>query len=110
MFYGCFIAVRVANRHTCAMFGGVPLRSRVGYLAVISAVESMVGTVECPWFVDIDQGQRVNFSVHGTGWNADADTASSVDCPLRLVVHDDNKTVVLPVCPDVSRYELSSTT
>jgi hypothetical protein len=97
--------VRVANRHTCAMFGGVPLRSRVGYLAAISAVDSMVGTSECPWFIDIDQGQRVNLSIHGTAWNTVGDITSTVDCPLRLVVHDDNKTTVLLVCPDVSRYE-----
>jgi len=104
-------SVRVANRHTCAMFSGVPLRSRVGYLAAISAVDSPVGTVNCPWLVDVERGQRVNLSVHGSGLWSSALTRygsespggdTQPDCLLRLVIDDDNKTVSFPVCAHIN--------
>ena len=82
------VTVRVANKHTCTMFGGVPLRSmsgylaakycdgRVyvclsvrsmsGYLAAFSAAESPVGSTECPWLLDIRPGQHAD-SIVTTG-------------------------------------------
>ena len=60
------VTVRVANKHTCTMFGGVPLRSMSGYLAAFSAAESPVGSTECPWLLDIRPGQHAD-SIVTTG-------------------------------------------
>jgi len=90
------VAVRVANKHTCTMFGGVPLRSMSGYLAAFSAAESPVGSVDCPWLLDIQPGQHVNITVYG-GLTLPHNQLGSY-CLVALVVHDDNKTSLLPGC------------
>jgi len=82
------------------MFGGVPLRSMSGYLAAISASESSVGSVECPWLLDIHAGQHVNISVYG-GLSPSHGQHGSSFCLVALVIHDDNKTTLLPGCTPI---------
>jgi len=91
--------VKVANQHTCTMFGGVPLRSMSGYLAAYSATESSVGRVECPWLLDIQRGQHVNVTVYG-GLSPTHSQLGSF-CLVALVIHDDNKTTLLPGCTPI---------
>ena len=93
------LTVKVANKHTCTMFGGVPLRSMSGYLAAFSATESSVGSVECPWLLDIHPGQRVNITVYG-GLSPSHNQLGSY-CLIALVIHDDNKTTLLPGCTTI---------
>jgi len=81
------------------MFGGVPLRSMTGYLAAFSASQSTVGTVECPWILDIHPGQHVNISVYG-GLSPSHSQIGSL-CLIALVIRDDNKTTLLPGCTPV---------
>jgi len=88
--------VKVANEHTCTMFGGVPLRSMSGYLAAYSASESAVGSVDCPWLLDVQPGQHVNVTVYGGLTPSDNQLGSY--CLVALVIHDDNRTTLLPGC------------
>jgi len=87
------------------MFGGVPLRSMSGYLAAISATESSVGSSECPWLLDIQHGQHVNISVYG-GLSPTHNQFGSY-CLVALVIHDDNKTTLLPGCTPIRSPALS---
>ena len=99
---GCVVVtVKVANKHTCTMFGGVPLRSMSGYLAAISASESSVGSVDCPWLLDVPPGQHVNISVVYGGLSPSQGQHGSSFCLVALVIHDDNKTTLLPGCTPI---------
>ena len=94
------LTVKVANKHTCTMFGGVPLRSMSGYLAAISAAESSVGSADCPWLLDIQPGQHVNITVYG-GLGQSTHGQFGSYCLVALVIHDDNKTTLLPGCTQI---------
>jgi len=85
------------------MFGGVPLRSMIGYLAAFSASETFVGSVECPWLLDLQPGQHVNISVYG-GFSPSHNQLGSF-CLIALVIQDDNKTTLLPGCTPL-RYDI----
>jgi len=101
------LTVKVANKHTCTMFGGVPLRSMSGYLAAITASKSSVGSVECPWLLDIQPGQHVNITVYG-GLSPSHSQLGSY-CLVALVIQDDNKTTLLPGCTPTRLTELINT-
>ena len=63
--------VKVGNKHSCAVYGGQPVRTDVGFLPLslsglpgaTSTAGTAVGSVSCPWMIQMHRGQRVNISL-----------------------------------------------
>jgi len=65
------MAVKVGNQHSCAVYGGQPVRTDVGFLPLSLSAASrasstsgtIVGSVSCPWMIQMHRGQRVNLTL-----------------------------------------------
>jgi len=62
------VAVKVGNEHSCAVYGGQPLRTDVGFLplslsSLSSTPRTAVGSASCPWMMQMHPGQRVNLTL-----------------------------------------------
>lgn len=63
--------VKVGNKHSCAVYGGQPVRTDVGFLPLslsglpgaTSTTGTAVGSVSCPWMIQMHRGQRVNITL-----------------------------------------------
>jgi len=64
------MTVKVGNKHSCAVYGGQPVRTDVGFLPLsltgpsrsTSASGTAVGSASCPWMIQMHRGQRVNLT------------------------------------------------
>jgi len=67
----CVCTVKVGNKHSCAVYGGQPVRTDVGFLplsltglsGMTSTSGTAVGSVSCPWMIQMHRGQRVNLTL-----------------------------------------------
>jgi hypothetical protein len=70
----CFICtVRHGNKHSCAVYGGQPIRSDSGFLPImwpasnnaagLAGGSSMVGSALCPWMLQVHRGQKINLTI-----------------------------------------------
>jgi len=61
----------VGNKHSCAVYGGQPVRTDLGFLPLslnsksgtASMAATAVGGVNCPWMIQMHRGQRVNLTL-----------------------------------------------
>lgn len=89
------------------MFGGLLLSSlEGGYLASATALDSPVGSADCPWIIEGQPGQFINL----TGWSFDLtsfDRRQSAAEPCstlaagrsKVTVEDGNRTLSMTSCP-----------
>ena len=65
------VTVKVGNEHSCAVYGGQPVRTDVGFLplsligpsGMTSTPGTAVGSVSCPWMMQMHPGQRINLTL-----------------------------------------------
>jgi len=64
------VAVKHCNKHSCALYGGQPVRADNGYLPVILSTvhsglvaNSLIGGATCPWIIQVHKGQAINLTI-----------------------------------------------
>jgi len=91
-----------------------------GYISSLTSLESLVGTADCPWLLEVLPGQRINLTGFSFDWatvgGANSDWATvggaSSDCLYGLSVQELNTTTLIPMCAleTRERHYYSSTT
>lgn len=80
--------------------GGHSVYSEAGFLASLTAEESVVGTASCPWVVQGHPGRRINLTLYS--FTAPQGVAivdgAGTKCGWGVVVLDRNLSTSLPVC------------
>ena len=64
------VAVKHGNKHSCAVYGGQPVRADGGYLPITVSTHgtgvvanSVIGGPGCPWILQVHKGQAINLTI-----------------------------------------------
>jgi len=119
--------VQTGSTQACALFGGLPLPPEPpGFLASLTAVETGVGSIHCPWVIEAQSGQKVNITLYSfsastldqrMGRQSPASSTGLLhhasglglgldNCDWTVVLQEVNKTVQLSGCLDAAREKL----
>ncbi len=58
-----FFSVAAAHRHDCQSSKFLKLTSQVDYISSVMAEEYGLGSVHCPWIIQVTEGQRINLTL-----------------------------------------------
>ena len=57
-------AVAFGQRRDCQYSNHLKLTSQTGYVSSVMAEEHGLGTVHCPWIIQVKEGQRINITLY----------------------------------------------
>ena len=82
----CFASVTSAMQHDCFNSPTTTVHESSGYLSSVVANNENVGTAECPWRIEAEDGQRIAITLFDFGIFSRQRTELNVECDEYAII------------------------
>ena len=103
--------MQTTTRKVCIIRGGFKVSGSMGYLASSTPIEEGVGTIQCPWIIQVHSGQRINITLYAFGtdqhYMEGQETHDTLDnCGSDIIISDSGRKRRLSACVQLKRERL----